>query len=160
MYRIIVQRAHPKMIFTPKVSELKKYAKTALKMALGKDTPDTTTELTIRIVDLDEMTELNTTYRHKSGPTNVLSFPFESDEMDEEILIGDIVICAPIVNQEADAQKKTADAHWAHMVVHGTLHLLGHDHEIEAEALVMEQKEIAILKSLGFKNPYQITQGK
>ena len=114
-------------------------------------------ELTIRIVDVDEMTELNETYRHKEGPTNVLSFPYDmpADLTDELPLLGDIVICAAVVHQEAQDQKKSTTAHWAHMVIHGTLHLLGYDHEIPTEADKMEALEITILKELGFPNPYQ-----
>lgn len=153
MHLITVQRAVPKNEM-PKALQLKQWAKTALK----RKTPDI--EMTIRIVDTDEMTELNTQYRHKTGATNVLSFPFEMpDELiDEMPLLGDIVICAAVVNQEAKEQGKTAIAHWAHMVVHGTLHLLGYDHENATDADIMESIEITILKELGFPNPYQ--QGK
>lgn len=112
-------------------------------------------EVTIRIVDIDEMTKLNENYRHKQGPTNVLSFPADLPEEVEEDYLGDIVICAPVVNREAKEQGKTEDLHWAHMVVHGMFHLLGHDHETETEAEAMETLEIAVLQNLGFSNPYQ-----
>lgn len=113
-------------------------------------------EVTIRIVDTSEMTVLNEQYRHKKGATNVLSFPAELPEAAKKHypLLGDIVICAEVVNREATEQKKTTDAHWAHMVVHGVLHLLGHDHEKEDEAAIMESLEIKILQQLGFSNPY------
>lgn len=111
-------------------------------------------EVTIRIVDEAEMTELNETYRHKSGPTNVLSFPFDAPIELEVKLLGDIVICASVVNKEAKAQGKSSDAHWAHMVVHGILHLQGYDHIEDDEAEVMEALEINLLQQLGYTNPY------
>lgn len=114
-------------------------------------------EVTIRIVDPEEMIHLNHTYRHKNKVTNVLSFPFEMPEhinMDTTIL-GDIVICADVVNQEAKDQNKTQEAHWAHMVVHSIFHLLGYDHEVDEEAETMEALEIDVMKSLGYANPYE-----
>lgn len=112
-------------------------------------------EVAIRIVDEPESAELNQTYRHKAGPTNVLSFPFEVPEGVPNALLGDLVICAPVVEREAREQGKPLDAHWAHMVVHGLLHLQGYDHIEEAEAEAMETQETAILAELGFSNPYQ-----
>ncbi|MBO9488940.1 rRNA maturation RNase YbeY [Endozoicomonas sp. G2_1] len=113
-------------------------------------------ELTIRIVDNSESQSLNHQYRGKDKPTNVLSFPFEVPEGIELDLLGDLVICAPVVKAEASEQKKPIIAHWAHMVVHGCLHLLGFDHITEEEALEMETLEIDILAKLGFNNPYTI----
>ena len=110
-------------------------------------------ELTIRVVDEKESAALNGRFRHKHYPTNVLSFPYESEGVAEPVL-GDLVICAPVVMREACEQGKDPRAHWAHMVVHGVLHLLGHDHEKEAEAELMEQKEREILARLGFPDPY------
>ena len=112
-------------------------------------------ELTVRIVDIDEMTALNQTYRGKSGPTNVLSFPSDLPAELKLPLLGDIVICAPVVAREATEQHKPAIAHWAHMTVHGTLHLLGYDHMEEAEALAMESLETTILATLNYPCPYQ-----
>lgn len=112
-------------------------------------------ELTIRIVDAAESAELNQQYRHKNGPTNVLSFPFECPPEVELNLLGDLVICAPVVAQQAQEQHKTEQAHWAHMVVHGTLHLLGYDHENADDAEIMESKEQAIMQSLGYPDPYR-----
>jgi len=114
-------------------------------------------ELTIRIVDEAEITELNQQYRKKDGPTNVLSFPFESDIELEIPLLGDLVICASIVAKEAKQQQKSLQAHWAHMIIHGTLHLLGYDHITESEASEMESMEIDLLQQLGFSNPYEVT---
>lgn len=112
-------------------------------------------EMTVRIVDNDESAELNATYRHKQGPTNVLSFPFEVPEDVPMDLLGDLVICAPVVEQQAREQHKPSEAHWAHMVVHGTLHLLGYDHIEEKQAEVMEALEVSILLDMGFANPYE-----
>jgi len=113
------------------------------------------TEVTIRIVDNDESRELNNQYRDKDKPTNVLSFPFEAPAGITVPLAGDLVICAPVVEQEAREQSKDAVAHWAHMVVHGMLHLQGYDHIEDNEAEVMEALEIRLLAQLGFANPYE-----
>lgn len=118
-------------------------------------------ELSIRIVDPEESADLNQTYRHKAGPTNVLSFPFESPEdvaLDEPELLGDLVICAPVVEREAAEQNKLPHSHWAHMVIHGTLHLLGYDHIEETEAEEMEALEIKLMENLGFANPYRASE--
>ena len=112
-------------------------------------------EISVRLVDGDEMARLNQAYRHKAGPTNVLSFPAELPAELELPLLGDIVICAPVVRAEAREQNKNTAAHWAHMAVHGTLHLLGYDHTEEREALVMEALETAILAKLNYPCPYQ-----
>jgi probable rRNA maturation factor len=116
-------------------------------------------ELTIRFVDEKESAELNQRYRHKTGATNILSFPFEIPVgLEDEIelnLLGDLVICSDVVKQQATEQQKQQLAHWAHMVVHGTLHLLGYDHLTDAEADVMENKEIKILSQLGYTDPYR-----
>ena len=113
-------------------------------------------ELTIRIVDEVEAQQLNETWRQRTGPTNVLSFPYESPECIENLgLLGDIVICAPLVEREAAEQRKSRYAHWAHLVIHGTLHLLGYDHTDDSQAQVMEKLEISILHNLGYPNPYQ-----
>ncbi|WP_448213311.1 rRNA maturation RNase YbeY [Colwellia sp. MEBiC06753] len=113
-------------------------------------------ELTIRIVDETESQTLNHTYRAKDKPTNVLSFPFEVPDGIELDLLGDLVICAEVVDQEAHEQHKTLNAHWAHMTIHGCLHLLGFDHISDEEAEEMEALEIDILQKLGFNNPYEI----
>jgi probable rRNA maturation factor len=112
------------------------------------------TELVIRIVGEAESAALNQTYRHKHGPTNVLSFPFEAPVGVDLNLLGDVVICAPVVLREAVVQSKAPAAHWAHMVVHGVLHLLGYDHGDDAHAAEMETLEARILHSLGYPDPY------
>jgi len=113
-----------------------------------------TIELTIRIVDATEGCQLNATWRQRPYPTNVLSFPFEPPPGVKLPLLGDIIICAPVVMKEAQEQAKSLQAHWAHLVIHGTLHLLGYDHLEEAQAHLMESLEINALKSLGYPNPY------
>ncbi len=111
-------------------------------------------ELTVRIVEPEESAWLNQTYRHKTGPTNVLSFPFENPPSVALPLLGDLVICASVVEQQAAQQHKTVMAHWAHMVVHGVLHLLGYDHVEPQQMEKMETLEISILAGLGYDNPY------
>jgi len=150
--------------FVPVQQDFEKWAGAAL----SKQNNDS--ELTIRVVSEEEISELNQTYRAKSGPTNVLSFPFEMPDFgfDEELgesqldefekmdipLLGDLVICAAVVNREALEQKKPFDAHWAHMVIHGVLHLLGYDHIQKIEAEAMETLEITLLSELGYSTPY------
>ncbi|MEY0159662.1 rRNA maturation RNase YbeY, partial [Providencia manganoxydans] len=106
-------------------------------------------EVTIRIVDEAESHELNLTYRGKDRPTNVLSFPFEAPPEVELPLLGDLIICRQVVEKEADEQNKTVEEHWAHMVIHGCLHLLGYDHIEDDEAEEMEGLETEILQKLG-----------
>ncbi|MDO9106110.1 MAG: rRNA maturation RNase YbeY [Methylovulum sp.] len=114
------------------------------------------TEIVIRIVGEPESAQLNEQYRHKRGATNILSFPFEAPDIAgiESDLLGDLVICAPVLEREAQQQNKTLSDHWAHIVVHGVLHLLGYDHINNDDAEIMEQKEIAILHKLTINNPY------
>ena len=111
-------------------------------------------QLGVRIVNDRESATLNTRYRRKRGSTNVLSFPFEAPTGTATSVLGDLVICAPVVNREAKAKSVPAAAHWAHMVVHGILHLRGYDHQSRREAAIMERKEARVLKDLGFTNPY------
>jgi len=140
----------------PTESDVATWVQAALDAAGYIPPADQPTEITVRIVDTDESRQLNHTYRGKDKPTNVLSFPFEGPADIPLALLGDLVICAPVVARESQAQQKTEQAHWAHMVIHGTLHLLGFDH-IEAEdAVEMEALEVRILASLGFADPYVI----
>ena len=111
-------------------------------------------EMTVRIVDEAESHELNLNYRGKDRPTNVLSFPFECPDEVELPLLGDLVICRQVVEREAQEQDKPVMAHWAHMVVHGSLHLLGYDHIEDDEAEEMESLETQIMTGLGFADPY------
>ncbi len=111
-------------------------------------------EVTVRLVDETESHQLNHDYRGKDKPTNVLSFPFEAPPGVEINLLGDLIICKQVVEREAKEQHKTLAAHWAHMVVHGTLHLLGYDHIEESEAVEMESLETKILQGMGFEDPY------
>ncbi len=136
----------------PQVSEFEQWANAAIDGA-GEEVLG---ELVVRIVDEAESAELNQQYRNKQGATNVLSFPFEAPAgiPAEELPLGDLVICAPVIAREAQEQQKSETAHWAHMVVHGVLHLLGMDHIEPRDAILMEQAEIKVLASLGFADPY------
>lgn len=141
----------------PTIEQCKKWVKASLQGARGSEA----IELTIRIVDESESQQLNSEYRGKDKPTNVLSFEFEQPpglvDLGEELpYLGDLVICSAVVEREAKAQNKSLEAHWAHMMVHGTLHLQGYDHIEEKEAQEMEALEIKILQKLGFDNPYEL----
>lgn len=151
MYQITIQHA-TNLSRVPTDTNLRNWAQLAL-LSKVEDA-----ELTIRIVDIAEMTELNETYRKKKGPTNVLSFPFETpkDITLDTTILGDIIICADVVNQEAHDQHKNVEAHWAHMVIHGVFHLLGYDHVKDKEAAIMEALETATMQQLGFSNPYEL----
>lgn len=130
----------------PTPAQFRKWAKAALRVD---------TEVTIRIVDEDEGRILNRDYRNKDYATNVLTFPLT----EEPHLMGDIIICAPVVAKEAKEQHKDLLAHYAHLTVHGVLHLHGYDHETEAQAELMEGLETAIVTKLGYASPYLITEG-
>lgn len=132
----------------PNEAQLRSWARAALTDLGG------THELTLRLVDEAESGTLNASYRRKSGPTNVLSFPFQAPPGTVSRLLGDLVICAPVVEREAQLQGKLLLAHWAHLVIHGILHLRGYDHETEPEAQAMEALETTILARLGYADPY------
>ena len=137
----------------PSQAQFEKWVNQALTLqAQTADYPET--EITIRIVDEAESHELNLTYRGKDKPTNVLSFPFEVPEGIELPLLGDLIICRQVVEREAVEQQKPLDSHWAHLAIHGTLHLLGYDHLTDEEAEEMESLETEIMQSLGFEDPY------
>ncbi len=133
-----------KLANIPSKAQFKKWAKAALRVD---------TEVTIRIVDEEEGRALNSQFRGKDYATNVLTFPLT----EEPHLMGDIVLCAPVVAAEASAQHKSLEAHFAHLTVHGVLHLHGYDHQIDEQAGLMESIEVQILTKLGYANPYLIT---
>lgn len=140
----------------PEDEEIRAWAAVALPADAGS------LQLAIRLVDEVEARELNHRYRHRDRATNVLSFPAELEPGLAEMLradgqpvpLGDLVICVPLVYREAAEQGKTLREHWAHLVVHGVLHLLGHDHQGPAEARRMEALETRLLEQLGFPDPY------
>ena len=115
---------------------------------------DKSAEVCVRVVDEEEAAELNSRWREKDGPTNVLSFPGDTHPDIEPRLLGDVIICAPVVAREADEQQKVAEHHWAHLVIHGTLHLLGYDHINDEDATIMEDRETRLLELLKIENPY------
>lgn len=124
-----------------------------IESALKEYTKDA--EVLIRIVDEQEISVLNQQYRFKQGTTNILSFPSEvPDIVTDVILLGDLVVCASILEDEAKRQGKALKNHWAHIIIHGILHLLGYDHIQATEALEMEKKEVFILQQLNVGNPY------
>jgi probable rRNA maturation factor len=135
----------------PAPASFRRWAEAALRGAKRRKA----TELAIRIVDTEEGRMLNREYRGKDYATNVLSFPVELPPGVTLPLIGDLAICAPVVAREAAEQSKPARDHWAHMTVHGVLHLLGYDHSQDAEAEAMEALETRILAGLGIANPYE-----
>jgi len=119
-----------------------------------------TKECTIRVVDRPESAELNGQYRDKQGATNVLSFPFEAPIEIDIDLLGDLVICAPLVVDEAKQQNKTVEMHWNHLIVHGCLHLLGYDHINDEDADKMEGIERQVMKKLGYSDPYRMIDAR
>ncbi|TNC83722.1 MAG: rRNA maturation RNase YbeY [Thalassolituus sp.] len=134
----------------PTEAQLTLWATTALQGRTEFEEP----ELTIRLTDEEESQALNSEYRGKDKPTNVLSFPFEMPPGIPLELLGDLIICVGVVEQEAKEQEKTTEAHWAHMVIHGCLHLLGYDHIKDDEAEEMEALERDLLASLCYPDPY------
>lgn len=129
----------------PTEAQFRKWAKAALRVD---------TQVTIRIVDAEEGRQLNSMYRGKDYATNVLTFPLT----ETPYLMGDIIICAPVVEAEANSQAKSLEAHYAHLTIHGILHLHGYDHETEAQAELMEGLETSIVTKLGYPSPYLITE--
>ena len=146
-----VQLAVEKENDLPTEQQLTQWATAALVTRTEYEEP----ELTIRIVDEAESQELNSEYRGKDKPTNVLSFPFEAPAHVPIPLLGDLIVCKQVVESEAIAQGKTLTAHWAHMIVHGCLHLLGYDHIEDEEAEEMEDIERVVMAKLGFEDPYK-----
>lgn len=134
----------------PELAELERWISAALQSQQFEDA-----EVSVYIVDEEEGQELNAQYRGKEYPTNVLSFPADIAEEVGIPLLGDLVVCAPVVEREALEQGKTLSAHWAHMLIHGTLHLIGFDHIEDDEAIIMEALETQIVTGLGYPAPYQ-----
>jgi len=112
-------------------------------------------EILIRIVNKEESAQLNEQFRHKRGPTNILSFSYDHNVDDDPYELGDLVICADVVEEEAQTQQKKSRDHWAHLTIHGILHLLGYDHIEPNDAEQMEGLEITILQQLNIANPYE-----
>jgi len=140
---------------TPGKKQLRRWVEAALEAGLDAS-------LTVRIVDEEEAHQLNHDYRGKDYATNVLSFAFNEGEQVpgmDDVIMGDLVLCAPVVAREAEEQGKDLDAHWAHLVVHGVLHLQGYDHHDDVEADAMEALEAAILQGLGYPDPYAAEKG-
>ena len=137
----------------PPPTHIKQWVSAALAQRLTK------AELSIRIVNEEEISQLNADYRHKQGSTNVLSFPAQLHHSVDLPLLGDLVICAAVVAREAKEQHKPLCDHWAHMVIHGTLHLLGFDHIEDSDAELMEGLEIDILNRINIPNPYVTAPG-
>lgn len=136
----------------PSAAQLLRWVQAALRLARGP------AAITIRIADEAEVQALNKGWRKIDAPTNALSFPLSGGAGAPSGLAGDVVACAPVVKREAAAQGKTIAAHWAHVIIHGVLHLMGYDHVKERDAAAMEAKEIAILKNLGFPDPYALDE--
>ena len=152
----ITLQLRSKRFFAPKLSQFKKWLATALPT-------NKKIELTIRIVNNKESCELNQKYRHKNHATNVLSFPYVNIFSAQSLChrkpkcegyIGDLVMCAPVITKEAQQQQKEILAHWAHLTIHGILHLSGYEHDSKQKARLMEIREIRILKKLNIANPY------
>ena len=138
----------------PSLEQFQYWVDTALNEIISDDAQKAF-ELTIRLVDTNESQQLNKQYRGKNKPTNVLSFPFEVPDGMELNLLGDLVICVDVMKAEAKSQSKALFDHWAHLVIHGCLHLVGFDHISDDEAEIMESAEIKILAKLAIDNPYQ-----
>jgi len=136
----------------PDLVEIEKWISATI--IAGSDKIRDDAELTVRIVDIEESQQLNHQYREKDKPTNVLSFPFQNPPGITLPLLGDLVVCKQVVEKEAIEQQKTLTSHWAHMLIHGTLHLLGYDHIDDDEAATMESIETKLMIELGYSDPY------
>lgn len=147
---LILQRALAEASGLPSRKDFERWARATLKAARQPKVG-----LVVRLVDEAESADLNLNYRHKAGPTNVLSFPFEPPPGVRDSHLGDLVICVEVVRREAMEQGKPEADHWAHMLVHGVLHLLGYDHQDETEAERMESLERRILASCHIPDPYR-----
>jgi len=147
--------------YIPDFEKIQQWASAAIDVVFGfrKQEKIKQTQITVRIVKEAEICQLNESFRHKVGATNVLSFPFVPPPgvPEDEVFgsLGDLVVCAAVVNREASDQQKENIAHWAHMIVHGALHLLGYDHQGNEEASDMESLETKIMSELGYPDPYK-----
>ena len=149
-YQIALDESETKTTYVPNSTLVESWLSAALQP--DKNSPEL--QLSVRVVDKEEITQLNEKYRKINKATNVLSFPFEAPEGVDVPLLGDIVICASVVENEAVEQQKAPEQHWAHMLIHGLLHLQGYDHQNPESAEQMESLEIKIMNKLGFPNPY------
>lgn len=146
----------------PTLADMKTWCEVAIQVESHQKAFENSLSVVLRVVDSDESADLNQSFREKVGPTNVLSFPNDVpefmqgiDELKEQNShLGDLVICESLVQKEADEQDKSLISHWAHLIIHGVLHLQGFDHINNAEAVEMETLEIQLLEQLGFQNPY------
>jgi probable rRNA maturation factor len=152
MSGVHVDLARRTRLRAPSGRSLSAWARAALGSRIGS------VELAVRLVPSAESRRLNRDYRGKDKPTNVLSFPATVSEAVVPRPLGDVVICPAVLRREARAQGKTERAHWAHLLVHGVLHLVGYDHERDADARRMERREVAVLRRLGFANPYRVRE--
>ena len=137
----------------PGLSLFQQWVDKALTLA-DVELPEQISEVCIRVVSKEESAELNQNFRQKNGPTNGLSFPYEFDPMEQDASLGDIAICAELIVSEAKEQNREIEAYWAHLVVHGILHLVGYDHIKDNEAETMEKLESEIIMQLGYPDPY------
>ncbi len=147
--QVQVDLARPRRMSAPSGRALGQWARAALGPRIGA------VELGVRLVPPAEIRRLNRHYRGKDQPTNVLSFPSTVSGAVQPRPLGDVVICPAVLRREAREQGKPLRAHWAHLLVHGVLHLVGYDHEADTDARRMERREIAVLRRLGFSNPYR-----
>jgi probable rRNA maturation factor len=153
----VTRRAGPTVVVQKAVRDSSLPAAAALRAWVRAAAPGVEGEVTVRVVAEDESAALNLRYRGRAAPTNVLAFPAGEDSgpfADEIPPLGDLVICAPVLAREAREQGKTLEAHWAHIVIHGTLHLIGYDHDDDDDARAMEARERKLLAGLGFPDPY------
>lgn len=152
---VYVDCNHPE---SPKPEAFEAWVATALSGNHSRWCPTEVAEVSIQVVDSEAMTRFNHQYRGKDADTNVLSFPIDPELQKQTGLLGDLIICSDVVQREANEQSKTPEHHWAHMTIHGTLHLLGYDHIADADADVMEAIEISRLAQLSIPNPYTKTE--
>ena len=153
IHNIQINQSDPKLTIPP-IAMLQEVADYTLCQMKGIAQP---LELSISLVDEIEMQQLNHQFRNNDKPTNVLAFPCDMPCDTFNTVLGDIILCAPVINTEAEVQHKTLAAHWSHLMIHGTLHLLGFDHQTTMEAYNMEQREIQLLAHWDHPNPYELT---